>query len=216
MCRWLVYRGQPILLDDLLCKCDHSLVHQSHEKPFTPGEQPNPQRNHNVNGDGYGISWYETAVFYQYRTNRYLRFPEIAHAVAEPLKDSQTLPKYHRKPTLYKSLEPAWNDANLKEIAEAVISPLVFAHVRAATHGGIVNRSNCHPFRYGNFIFMHNGGIGCFTGEMGVRVRMYGLLPTFLREKIQGNTDSELVFALFLSLLPIPVSSDESNLPGRN
>lgn len=77
MCRWLVYKGQPILLDDLLCRCTHSLIHQSLEGRFTPGQE-NPLRNHMVNGDGFGIAWYECPLFYEYCNNRFEHVDDIS------------------------------------------------------------------------------------------------------------------------------------------
>jgi predicted glutamine amidotransferase len=35
-------------------------------------------------------------------------------------------------PGVFRSIEPAWNDANLRELAGHVSSPLFFAHIRAA------------------------------------------------------------------------------------
>ena len=54
------------------------------------------------------------------------------------------------------SIEPAWNDRNLREIAGHVRSALVFAHIRAST-GTPVQQTNCHPFRHGRWLWMHNG-----------------------------------------------------------
>ena len=41
-------------------------------------------------------------------------------------------------------------------------SPLFFAHIRAAI-GSAVQQTNCHPFRYGRWLFMHNGFIDGFA-----------------------------------------------------
>ncbi len=43
-----------------------------------------------------------------------------------------------------------------------VSSPLIFAHVRAASLGLGVADQNCHPFSFGRFLFMHNGGVSDF------------------------------------------------------
>ena len=64
-------------------------------------------------------------------------------------------------PSLFRSIEPAWNDENLREISHAVRSPLFFTHVRAAG-GPPIQQTNCHPFRYDNWLFMHNGVISQF------------------------------------------------------
>jgi len=61
-------------------------------------------------------------------------------------------------PGVFHSIEPAWNDRNLKDLARHLVSPLVFAHIRAST-GGAIQQTNCHPFRYGKWLWMHNGFI---------------------------------------------------------
>lgn len=49
MCRFLAYRGEPVLLEDLICAPAHSLVHQSlHAEEAKTA----------TNGDGFGLGWY--------------------------------------------------------------------------------------------------------------------------------------------------------------
>ncbi|HEX9176856.1 MAG TPA: class II glutamine amidotransferase [Mycobacterium sp.] len=63
----------------------------------------------------------------------------------------------HRgEPALFRSITPEWGDQNLLELAAEIRSPLFLAHVRAGT-GTPVQRTNCHPFRYRNWLFVHNG-----------------------------------------------------------
>ena len=47
-------------------------------------------------------------------------------------------------PAMYHSVAPAWGDANLREFAAHIESPLFLAHVRAAI-GSPVQQTNCHP-----------------------------------------------------------------------
>ena len=47
-------------------------------------------------------------------------------------------------PGVYTSISPAWNDANLERITPKIVSPLVFAHVRAAMVGTPVVQMKCH------------------------------------------------------------------------
>ncbi len=49
MCRWIAYKGQPVFLEDVVSKPDHSLVHQS-----LHAEQAKTE----TNGDGFGLGWY--------------------------------------------------------------------------------------------------------------------------------------------------------------
>lgn len=101
----------------------------------------------------------------------------------------------HRAPGLYRSIEPAWSDRNLREIAGQVRSPLFLAHVRAST-GTEVQQTNCHPFRHGRWLWMHNGGIARFHElkrelELAVDPSLYA--------EIAGSTDSEVFFYLALT-----------------
>ena len=55
---------------------------------------------------------------------------------------------------------PARNNENLGRLSCKLVSPLVFAHVRAAYPGMPVSEENCHPFQFSHYMWMHNGG-GC-------------------------------------------------------
>jgi glutamine amidotransferase len=99
------------------------------------------------------------------------------------------------EPALFKSVEPAWNDRNLRELAGHVHSGLVFAHVRAST-GTPVQWTNCHPFRHGRWLWMHNGSIAQFHDVK--RELMLAVDPSLYSE-IAGSTDSETFFYLALT-----------------
>ncbi|KAI8063552.1 nucleophile aminohydrolase [Gongronella butleri] len=101
-------------------------------------------------------------------------------------------------PCIFTSVTPAWNNTNLVRLAEKIKSPLVFAHVRASTSGA-VTEANCHPWNYGKIMWMHNGGIAQFDK---MKRKLLAQLPEKLFLFVQGNTDSEWAFALFLSFLP--------------
>jgi predicted glutamine amidotransferase len=99
-------------------------------------------------------------------------------------------------PGLFRSVEPAWNDRNLRELAGHTVSPLVFAHIRAST-GTAVQQTNCHPFRHGRWLWMHNGSITEF--ERVKRDLRLAVDPSLYAE-IEGSTDSETFFYLALTL----------------
>ncbi|KAG7099096.1 hypothetical protein E1B28_000970 [Marasmius oreades] len=105
-----------------------------------------------------------------------------------------------RQPCIFTSVTPAWNNVNLTRLAEKIKSPLVFGHVRATTAGSL-SLDNCHPFVHGKLMFMHNGGIADFQL---IKRRLQCSLPDVAFNTVQGNTDSEWAFALFLSKLPDP------------
>ena len=111
-------------------------------------------------------------------------------------------PAIHPEPAVFKDITPAWNNANLGSLAGKVASGCILAHVRAATRYDPVHRANCHPFQHHRLLFMHNGDIPG-RGELHRRV-IQGVDRTLIA-RIQGNTDTELAFTLFLSLLEPPL-----------
>ena len=98
-------------------------------------------------------------------------------------------------PGVYHSVSPAWSDANLRELAQHTESPLFFAHVRAAI-GSPVQQTNCHPFRHGRWLFVHNGFIAGFRDMK--RDLMLAIDPAQFAD-VQGSTDTEVVFHLALT-----------------
>ena len=152
MCRWLAYRGAPVLLEDLLYRPEHSLIVQSMHSQL--GVEA-------TNGDGFGVGWYST----------------------------------QSTPGTYRSVEPAWNDRNIQNLAGHITSGCVFAHVRAST-GTAVQQTNCHPFRRGRWLWMHNGAI---SGFHGMKRDLAMAVDPELYPDIEGSTDSELFFYLALT-----------------
>jgi predicted glutamine amidotransferase len=99
------------------------------------------------------------------------------------------------EPGVFHSTFPAWNDRNLRDLARHLSSPLVFAHIRAST-GGAIQETNCHPFRYGNRLFMHNGLIREFAT---VKRDLELAVDPSLYPHIEGSTDTEVFFHLALT-----------------
>ncbi len=99
------------------------------------------------------------------------------------------------EPAVYKGVDPAWNDENLREIAGRITTPVLFAHIRAST-GTPVQRSNCHPFRHGRWLWMHNGAI---RGFHEVKRDLVTAVDPSLYPDIEGSTDSETLFFLALT-----------------
>jgi predicted glutamine amidotransferase len=98
-------------------------------------------------------------------------------------------------PGVYRSVEPAWGDANLHELAAHIESPLFMTHVRAAI-GSPVQETNCHPFRHGQWLFVHNG----YIADMHLMRRdlMLAVAPELFAD-VRGSTDTEVVFHLALT-----------------
>jgi glutamine amidotransferase len=166
MCRWNAWYGQPVIVDELLYKTQHSLIDQSLHSRL--GVET-------TNGDGFGLGWYDG--------------------------------RNGGIPGRYRSVTPAWNDANLRDIANHVEAHIFLAHIRATT-GTPVQQTNCHPFRHGRWLFVHNGVIHGF--DLMRRELMLAVEPT-LYDSIAGSTDSETLFylALTFGLADDPVGAVE-------
>ncbi len=152
MCRWLAYYGDPIPLEALLFRRQHSLIDQSLHSRLGATT---------TNGDGFGVGWYGDG----------------------------------EEPGLYRSVHPAWNDTNLRDLAAHIEAPVFFAHIRAST-GTPIQETNCHPFRHGRWLFMHNGAVREFDKVR--RDLMLEIEPS-LFPLLQGSADSEVLFFLALT-----------------
>jgi len=122
-------------------------------------------------------------------------------------------------PALLRDCKPIWHSNNVGPIAGAVESSLVFGHVRKTMNFGSIAEQNCHPFRYGAYIFMHNGGVFKFHK---VKNRMRMLISEFfdsvskdhdIEYEIQGTTDSETLFFLILGLIAKKMNSLDFTKP---
>jgi predicted glutamine amidotransferase len=108
------------------------------------------------------------------------------------------VPAVSPEPAVFRSIQPAWNNMNLRHLARVTQSPAVLAHVRAATPGTGVSEANCHPFANGEMTFMHNGAVPEFAS---LKRKFQQRLSDRAYAAISGTTDSEHVFALFLDHL---------------
>jgi glutamine amidotransferase len=98
-------------------------------------------------------------------------------------------------PGVFRCIEPAWNDENLRELSAHIRSRLFFAHVRAAI-GSPVQQTNCHPFGYGDWLWMHNGYLAEFVS---VKRDLMLAVDESLFTEITGTTDTEVLFYLALT-----------------
>ena len=187
MCRVLGYLGKAISIDSLLTIPDNSLVNQSFD----------PEEHFVLQMAGFGMaSWQQD----------------------EP---NETYP------WVYKSLAPPFYDRNLGSLCERNETNVLLAHLRATlydtlSYSSAISELNCHPFVYpppailntydrekrlrSNGIgFAHNGGIAGFDQ---IRVPLIMKCNPNIVKHIEGNTDSEVMFALFLSYLENPLADD--------
>jgi len=107
-------------------------------------------------------------------------------------------PEFSDDPAVFRSITPAWNNRNLHNLSRVVASTCVLAHVRAATQWSGVNEANCHPFRFGKYLCMHNGDVGNFQK---IRRKVLETVCDEAFSNVYGSTDSEHFFAVIIDEL---------------
>jgi len=107
------------------------------------------------------------------------------------------VPEVNYEPVTFVSVNPAWSNRNLRNLAPKIRTDCLVAHVRAASVGE-VSEANCHPFQYKNLLMAHNGGVEEF-GKIKRKLREP--LSDELYNWIKGQTDSEHIFAYLLNYL---------------
>lgn len=101
-------------------------------------------------------------------------------------------------PHVTRSPSHALSDMLFHRVSGVVSSETVLAHVRKATQGPLTVL-NCHPFQYGRWVFAHNGDIPRFHERW--RPALLEQIAPRLRRFILGETDSEVLFFVFLTRL---------------
>ncbi|HEY8946466.1 MAG TPA: class II glutamine amidotransferase [Polyangiaceae bacterium] len=100
-------------------------------------------------------------------------------------------------PHVTRSPLTAVGDALFHRLSGVVASQTVLAHVRRATQGA-KTVFNCHPFQYGRWVFAHNGDVPLFSER---REALFAEIAPPLRRFVLGETDSEVIFFVFLTQL---------------
>jgi len=103
------------------------------------------------------------------------------------------------QPVNYRSTMPIWSDPNLDSLSSSLESDLWMAYIRSATEGSSVNHENTQPFYDDDLLLMHNGYIEGFAENIRHKISEY--LSNDIQAGIQGNTDSEYIFAILRELL---------------
>ena len=102
-------------------------------------------------------------------------------------------------PAVYTNTCPIWNDPNLPALGRSLSRPIWMANTRSATPGQEIGHGNTQPFAADRVLFLHNGYIESFRA--GTRVAFHHHLSPDIQAGIQGNTDSEFLFALLRQCL---------------
>jgi glutamine amidotransferase len=111
------------------------------------------------------------------------------------------VPEIDPSPCVQRSVSPAWSNLNLQNLAAKTRASCLFAHVRAASPGMVVTDVNVHPFAYDRFMWMHNGAV---SGFHKIKRALRESLKDEFYSMIQGTTDSEHAFGVFLNSLRTP------------
>jgi predicted glutamine amidotransferase len=109
------------------------------------------------------------------------------------------------KPFFYGSPSLPVFDRNLKNLAEKLRAACVLAHVRGVAYSSSVEISlqNVHPFQFDGvpWALAHNGDL---FGMDAMKPRLLAHIDPRFVSGIRGTTDSEWIYALFVSQLPRP------------
>lgn len=201
MCRWFIYISpEPELLEDVLIDPDHAITKQVSERylpglvHWEPGEslkdyldklRESTLRNVKYNPDGFGVAWYtETRAQF----DRYTIGP---------------------RPALYRTVAPPVTDRTFLTLCANTSAKCIMAHIRAASRPPVVPTNN-HPFVFGRHSFMHNGTVTFFPQ---IRKKLVEQIDVALLQSIGGNTDSEHVAALYLTILGAGGDNSEVSFP---
>ena len=103
------------------------------------------------------------------------------------------------EPAVYTSTLPIWADVNLTGLGQSLSSRTWLAYIRSATPGQAVSQTNTQPFSHNHIMYLHNGRIEQFNA--GPRADLHRFIDAGIQAEIQGNTDSEYLFALFKHFL---------------
>jgi glutamine amidotransferase len=182
MCRFalVINKYNKFRTDQIKCilwrESNSIFTNQSYGKSYTPDDMENCN-NREVNLDGFGIGW-------------------------------RSVDK--KKTYVYKNIIPSWNDSNFLEIVDLIDTKFILAHIRAtdalnksstinSNKHTSVNIQNCHPFKYKDWLFCHNGAISGFSTDGSIKKRIINKISDKYIKNITGTTDTEYLFYLILS-----------------
>ncbi len=136
----------------------------------------------------------------------------VALREGERLPDAYGFGYYHGNDVLLgKRPSGAPATFTLTQLAGAVDSEALLVHARHATVGAQKDE-NTHPFRFRRWLFAHDGTVEAFRE---VKAPLVASLPDFLRRQVEGDTDSEHVFMLFLKYLRETGHLDDPDVEAR-
>ncbi len=112
-------------------------------------------------------------------------------------------------PQLVRGAGAAYAEEAFTRHAEMVSSHAVLAHIRKASVGP-VTLDNAHPFRWGPWLFAHNGTVTDFARH---QARIEQEIDAAFAHVVIGDTDSARCFGIFLSRLARLTPDPTSDVP---
>jgi glutamine amidotransferase len=106
-------------------------------------------------------------------------------------------------PYLYKTPQLPFYDENLRNLSSKITPYCLLAHLRGVNYHDkqVVSNQNVHPFLFpdSNVALAHNGSLHQFDT---MRYDLLDYVDKRFHKYIHGTTDSEWIYAIFLSQLP--------------
>lgn len=116
------------------------------------------------------------------------------------------------KPYIYKTPGLPFYDENLRNLASKINPKCFLAHLRGISYSNkqVVSNQNVHPFIFegSNVVLAHNGSLYNFDT---MKYDLLDYVNQDYKKDIHGTTDSEWIYAIFLSQLPKPTGTPETN-----
>jgi glutamine amidotransferase len=103
------------------------------------------------------------------------------------------------EPEIYRTVTPMWDDVEFADSSRSIECSAVIAAARLASPGATIDVSGNAPFVDGRWAFSLNGIVHGFTDAVGDELR--ARVEPVRRAAIEGDADTEVLFALVLQLL---------------
>lgn len=223
-----VLSSEPMSLSDVMITSPNSLIQLSKDGSFHPGYSNTNNHVTNGDGFGIGWYHtnysYATmmirprpSLIHEHNdnhTNTAMMTTTTTMSHPTEIEDDDdrftTTKKKHQQPhhhrrrrvqmkaAVFKDVQPAWNNSNLREICSSISSHCMVGHVRAASSFAGISLQNCHPYKAGRLLFCHNGRLEQF--DM-MRRTFHQQLSDEAFYHMKGTTDSEVILALLCTYL---------------
>tara|TARA_B100000674_G_C37953934_1_gene968616 strand:- start:703 stop:1542 length:840 start_codon:yes stop_codon:yes gene_type:complete len=141
MCRWLIYIGEKISIKNILWLPENSLMKQSYKKPYTPFLSKCNWRDHEMNVDGFGISWYsDNNKIYNYKN------------IVPPWNDNnlKNLSEYINSKFFFSHIRAIKPFSSKSIVHEFNCHPFMYKNYLWMHNGDIKNISNLQKYVYSN------------------------------------------------------------------